>query len=114
MQPTKPTEARLRMAKVPVSNLQNLQKAQRVCVCAGLLALTACTSMTPVQPVGRDRFMIGSTVRGGFTTDGQVKSEVLQRARDFCGKKEMVLESSTSGGTQGWTPQTAEVLFKCD
>lgn len=80
----------------------------------GLLSLTACTTMTPIQPVGKDRFLISSTVRGGFTTDGQIKQDLLQRAREFCGKKEMVLESSTSGGTQGWTPQTAEVLFRCE
>jgi hypothetical protein len=79
-----------------------------------LLPLAACTTMTPIQPVGKDRFMASSTVRGGFTTDGQIKQDLLDRARSFCGKKEMVLESSTSGGTQGWTPQTAEVLFKCE
>lgn len=79
-----------------------------------LLPLAACTNMSPVQPVGHDRYMISSTVRGGFTTDGQVKTEVLERARVFCGKKEMVLESASSGGTQGWTPQTADVLFKCE
>lgn len=76
--------------------------------------LAACTTMTPVQPVGRDRFMLSSTVRGGLTTDGQIKQDLLSRAREFCGKKEMVLESSTSGGTQGWTPQTAEVMFRCE
>ena len=76
--------------------------------------LAGCANTSPVQPVGKDRFMIGSTVRGGFTTDAQIKTDLLDRARAFCGKKEMVLESSTSGGTQGWTPQTAEVLFKCE
>lgn len=80
---------------------------------AGLL-LAGCATTTPVQSVGRDRFMLASTVRGGLTTDGQIKADLLERARAFCGKKEMVLESSTSGGTQGWTPQTAEVLFKCE
>jgi hypothetical protein len=79
-----------------------------------MLALAGCATQTPVQPVGRDRFLVSTTVRGGFTTDGQIKQDLLDRARAFCGKKEMVLESSTSGGTQGWTPQTAEVLFKCE
>lgn len=79
-----------------------------------LLPVAACTTTTPIQPVGKDRFMLSSTTRGGFTTDGQIKQELLARAREFCGKKEMVLESSTSGGTQGWTPQTAEVLFRCE
>ena len=78
------------------------------------LALAGCATQTPIQPVGRDRFMVSTTVRGGFTTDGQIKQDLLDRARVFCGKKEMVLESSTSGGTQGWAPQTAEVLFKCE
>jgi len=81
-------------------------------ICASSLA--GCANTSPVQPVGKDRFMIGTTVRGGFTTDAQIKNDLLARAREFCGKKEMVLESSTSGGTQGWTPQTAEVLFKCE
>lgn len=83
-----------------------------ILVTASLVA--GCASTSPVQPVGRDRFMVSSTVRGGFTTDGQIKTDLLDRARAFCGKKEMVLESSSSGGTQGWTPQTAEVLFKCE
>lgn len=81
---------------------------------AAVSLVAGCASTSPVQPVGRDRFMVSSTVRGGFTTDGQIKTDLLDRARAFCGKKEMVLESSSSGGTQGWTPQTAEVLFKCE
>lgn len=93
--------------------MQQLATAWGLCALTGI-ALMACTSMTPIQPVGRDRFMVSSTVRGGFTTDGQIKADLLDRARAFCGKKQMVLESSTSGGTQGWTPQTAEVLFKCE
>lgn len=88
-----------------------MRTALAICL-AGVLA--GCASTTPIQPVGRDRFMVSSTVRGGFTTDGQIKQDLLDRARAFCGKKEMVLESSSSGGTQGWTPQTAEVLFKCE
>jgi hypothetical protein len=79
-----------------------------------LLALAGCATQTSVQPIGRDRFLVSTTVRGGFTTDGQIKQDLLDRAKAFCGKKEMVLESSTSSGTQGWTPQTAEVLFKCE
>ncbi|MEJ8855815.1 hypothetical protein WKW79_14625 [Variovorax robiniae] len=86
----------------------------RLILLAGVVAVSACTTATPVQPVGKDRFMLASTVRGGLTTDGQIKAELLDRARAFCGKKEMVLESSSSGGSQGWTPQTAEVLFKCE
>lgn len=86
----------------------------RVTVLSATMFLAACTSMTPIQPVGKDRFMVSSTTRGGFTTDGQIKVDLLDRARVFCGKKEMVLESSSSGGTQGWTPQTAELLFKCE
>lgn len=78
------------------------------------LLSAGCTTTTPIQPVGRDRFMLSSTARGGLTTDGQIKAGLMERARAFCGKKEMILESSTSGGTQGWTPQTAEVLFKCE
>jgi hypothetical protein len=86
----------------------------RLTILAVAATIAGCTSMTPIQPVGKDRFMVSSTTRGGLTTDGQIKADLLDRARAFCGKKEMVLESSTSSGTQGWTPQTAEVLFKCE
>lgn len=91
-----------------------MAEAMRLQALMAALALAGCATQTPVQPVGHDRFLVSTTVRGGLTTDGQIKQDLLDRARAFCGKKEMVLESSTSSGTQGWTPQTAEVLFKCE
>ena len=80
------------------------------------MVLTGCTTMSEVQPVGQGRYLVGTSVRGGFTSDVEVKAGALSRARSFCtGQgKEMVLVSATSSGTQGWTPQNAELLFKCD
>lgn len=81
-----------------------------------LIPLAACTTMSDVQPVGQGRYMVGTSVRGGLTSDTEVKTGALQRARAYCGgqSKEMVLVSSNSSGTQGWTPQNAEVVFKCE
>jgi hypothetical protein len=83
-------------------------------LCALLLA--GCTTMSEVQPIGQGRYMVGTSVRGGFTSDTEVKAGALTRARAFCAGqgKEMVLLNSVSSGTQGWTPQNAEVTFKCE
>ena len=80
------------------------------------IALAGCTSMTEVQPVGQGRYMLGTTVRGGFAGDSEVKAGIIRRASAYCAErsKTMTLESSASSGTQGWTPQNAEVIFKCE
>ena len=81
-----------------------------------VIALAGCTSMTEVQPVGQGRYMVGTTVRGGNTGDSEVKAGAVRRASAYCMErsKTMTLESSTSSGTQGWTPQNAEVVFRCE
>lgn len=80
------------------------------------LPLVGCTTMSEVQPIGQGRYMVGTSVRGGLTSDTEVKAGALARARSFCDgqKKRMTLVSSTSSGTQGWTPQNAEVVFACE
>jgi hypothetical protein len=81
-----------------------------------LALLSACTTMSEVQPIGQGRYMVGTSVRGGLTSDVEVKAGALARARAHCtGQgKEMVLLNAASSGTQGWTPQNAEVTFKCE
>lgn len=80
------------------------------------VVLGGCTTMSDVQSIGQGRYMVGTSVRGGFTSDTDVKAGALARARSFCSStsKEMVLLNSSSSGTQGWTPQNAEVSFKCE
>lgn len=80
------------------------------------ILLAGCVSMTEVQPVGQGRYMLGTTVRGGFAGDSEVKASIVRRATAYCAErsKTMTLESSASSGMQGWTPQNAEVIFKCE
>ena len=79
------------------------------------LVLGACTTMTDVMKVGPDTYMTGQTTRGGFTTDSEIKAEVIRRAQSYCAGqgRQMSLVTSQSNGTQGWTPQSSEVTFKC-
>lgn len=78
--------------------------------------LVACSAMSEVQSLGQGRYMVGTSVRGGFTSDAEVKAGALVRARAFCAglQKEFILLHSSSSGVQGWTPQNAEVVFTCE
>lgn len=78
--------------------------------------LAGCTTMSEVQPIGQGRYMVGMAVRGGFTSDTEVKAGALARARSYCAgmQKTFVLLRSSSSGIQGWTPQNAEVVFTCE
>ena len=82
---------------------------------AAVLPVVACTTMSDVMTIGPDVYMVGTSVRGGFTSDTEVKAGAIQRAQAHCGaqKKQMEMVSSTSSGAQGWSPQNAEVIFKC-
>jgi hypothetical protein len=82
---------------------------------AASLALAGCATMSDVVPIGDGRYMVGTSVRGGFTSDAEVKASALKRANAYCQErsKQMVLIDSSSSGVQGWTPQNAEVSFRC-
>lgn len=82
---------------------------------AAVLALGACTTMSDVMQIGPDTYMVSTSVRGGLTTDTEVKSTVIHKAQTHCGAmgKQMQMVTSNNSGTQGWTPQNAEVTFKC-
>lgn len=80
-----------------------------------LAILTGCSTVSEVVPTGKDSYMVGSTARGGFTGDAEVKSLAVKRANEFCAAKGLRAQvtGSQSSGTQGWTPQNAEVQFTC-
>lgn len=86
------------------------------CLMAAALCLAGCATMSDVTPIGQDKYFVGLSVRGGFSSDAEVKQRALERANSFCaGKgKRMALLSSTSTGVQGWTPQNADVTFTCE
>lgn len=59
--------------------------------------------------------MVGSEVRGGFASWAEVRALTLNRATEYCaGKgKEMEQMDSKTRGARGWTPQEAELTFRC-
>lgn len=79
-------------------------------------ALAGCATTTDVMPIGGGAYMVGTNVRGGFTTDTEVKAMSIRRATAFCAGlgRQMVVVGSQSTGVQGWSPQNAEVTFRCD
>jgi hypothetical protein len=79
------------------------------------LGLAACSTVSEVVPMGKDTYMVGSSARGGFTSDAEVKSLAIKRANEYCSGQGKVAQvtSSSSTGVQMWTPQNSEVQFAC-
>ena len=82
---------------------------------AAALALSGCTTMTAPVPVGTDTYMMGLSARGGLTSDTELLAQTMRAARAFCGHlgRHMELQTSSASGTQGWTPQGNQVVFRC-
>ncbi|MGV8996723.1 MAG: hypothetical protein ACOH12_07245 [Parvibaculaceae bacterium] len=80
-----------------------------------MLAVAGCTSVSEVTPVGKDTYSVGSQVRGGMESWAEVKALAVAQANSYCeaqGRKIVVIDTKTHGA-RGWTPQEAEVTFKC-
>ena len=79
------------------------------------LALSGCTTMTDPVPVGTDTYMMGLSARGGLTSDTELLAQTMRAAGAFCGRlgRHMELQTSSTSGTQGWTPQGNQVVFRC-
>lgn len=84
-------------------------------LCAALLTLSGCATVSPVVPIGGGSYLVGISTRGGLSGDAEVKAQAIQAGQAFCSAKQMGFEmvSATSSGIQGWTPQNAEVIFRC-
>lgn len=84
-------------------------------VLAVAAVLAGCASVSEVTPLGADKYMVGSHVRGGLTSWAEVKAMAVRGAADFCAAKGMTVEvlGMETSGTQGFTPQNADVTFKC-
>jgi hypothetical protein len=85
-------------------------------ICFSLPALMlGCASVSDVVPLGAGKYMVGSHVRGGLTSWAEVKAMAVKEATNYCAAKNMkveVLDIETKGA-QGWTPQNADITFKC-
>jgi len=82
---------------------------------AAVISLSGCVSVTEPVSVGKDTYMIGLGARGGFSTDAELMSKTLKAAGDFCTaqNKHIEVQSTSAKGTQMWTPQSNQVIFKC-
>ena len=80
-----------------------------------LVSIAGCAPISDVVALGADKYLVGSHVRGGLTSWAEVKAIAVQRATGFCAAKEMKVEvlNMETSGTQGWTPQNADVTFTC-
>ena len=79
------------------------------------LALAGCVSMTEPVSVGPDAYMLGLSARGGMTSDAELLAQTLRSAGTFCTRqgRRIEVQSTNSTGTQGWTPQGNQVMFRC-
>ena len=82
------------------------------------LILTACASNPGVAPLGQGRYLVSRQAATGFTGLGQLKSDALREADNFCVKQNGSLAIINTTESQppyilGNYPR-AEVEFRCD
>lgn len=80
-----------------------------------VMSIAGCQSVSDVVPAGNGTYMVGSEVRGGFSSWAEVRGMTLKRANEYCASqgKEMEQVDSKTRGARGWTPQEAELTFQC-
>ncbi|MBA4390900.1 MAG: hypothetical protein C0399_08165 [Syntrophus sp. (in: bacteria)] len=78
-----------------------------------LLILTGCSTVGNVIPISGDTYTVTSS--GHYTSWSGLKTEGIQLANEFCAKKNkhMAIVSWETHGVRGWSPQEAELTFKC-
>jgi uncharacterized protein YceK len=88
---------------------------RKIVLGVAVLILSGCSSVSTVTPIGDGKYMVGSTVHGGFTSWDEVKRMAVDKAASFCQgqSKELTGVQTQTEGARGWTPQEAEVTFSC-
>ena len=78
-----------------------------------LLILTGCSTVGNVLPVTGNTFTV--TTSGHYTSWSELKASSIQGANEFCKKqnKHMGVVGWETHGVRGWSPQEAELTFKC-
>lgn len=85
-------------------------------LCASLTVfLVGCASTTDVTPMGDGKYMVGSKVRGGFTSWEEVKAMAVNKGAAYCKEqqKEISNVNIQTHGVRSLTPQEADVTFEC-
>lgn len=82
-----------------------------------LLTLAGCAAQSPVTPAGNGSYMVSKQAATGFPGLGNLKSDELLRATEFCDKQNQELHVISSTETKppfilGNYPRV-EILFNC-
>lgn len=88
---------------------------KKILICVAAAMLAACQSVSNVTPAGNGTYMVGSQVRGGFSSWAEVRALTLDKASEYCAQQDKDMEQidSKTHGARGWTPQEAELTFRC-
>ena len=81
-----------------------------------LAALSGCVTVTAPVSMGDGRYLITLNARGGLTGDGELLSQSIAKAQEFCTVKGQTAEimDTKNSGVQMWTPQNNQVIFRCN
>jgi hypothetical protein len=77
--------------------------------------LAGCQTVSNVSPAGSGNYTVSSEVRGGLSSWSEVKALTVGKAIEYCtaqGKDMQQIDTKTHGA-RGWTPQEAELTFRC-
>lgn len=94
-----------------------LFKGKLVAAAAFLASIAGCASTSEVVLIGKDTYMVGTQVMGGMESWTEIKARSIKSANEYCEKKGQVMTLQgdiKTYGARGWTPQSADVTFKCE
>lgn len=100
----------------PILNLRLIgDKLKSLVLIPFMAMLVACQSVSNVIPAGQDTYLVGATVHGGMKSDTEVTAISIKRGTEFCSAqgKRFELANASNSGTQGWTPQQSQIMFRC-
>lgn len=71
--------------------------------------------MSDVIPTGQDTYIVGVADYSGLKSDAEISGVSIKRGTEFCSKqnKRFELVKASSSGTQGWTAQQSQIIFRC-
>lgn len=98
---------------IPMQNMNEMWKTIVLSILA--FALMGCQSISDVVPTGQGSYLVGAVVHGGMQSDAEVTALSIKRGREFCSAlgKSFELINASNAGTQGWTPQQSQIMFRC-
>jgi hypothetical protein len=87
-----------------------------VCLLFGLILLNGCAMVSDVVPAGKDTFRLSGTNPGLGATGAGIKTELYEKASEFCVKQGKVFEPIDSSDVDYRVFShlaNAELTFKC-